>query len=743
MLAIFRVLLFSLLAMHLYAAEAPKSIEENYLIKSENEDSALFDHFQYNVNGTGSFILASDKKSFYSNELFTRHPLKQFDINSSKLIAKSDIDAYRHTYAMTVWNEYIVGRIKGKKIALFHSVNGAIQQLRSTKLSDHYIQNVFIKNKQRALIIDGNGTVFEVDELLDVKKRYQLKEMVDTEAICYDNEKDIIYYATTSNTIKAFDLTKNKVLFTSRVLVPKEDEYAKIYQLMLDQSKTSLIGGFDNKLALFDLKTQKMHFIGKHFAQVHALDISPDFKTIISTGLSGGLKVWDYATLKLKKELQVEAYGLKQSLHSSIGTVKFLDEDHFLYGSSLEGVRMAALSTNSMIRDYSAKKSKFWSKKISHKQLALISARGTIYYFDLDKARFSGVDDIPLAHIKRVISDRNKRLLLSENDGHFISLNMQSKHWKDQGLSFRDHFTARFALHPTKNSYARLSSNDVLQIFNIDTGKETFRLKNKLFDSSNVLAFLNENVILHSSGASAFTEDGDYASLKKAKPYLQFIDIKEHKIYHKKDHIDDVYSFDLSKDKKYLLTASADRAIKLWKLDLNNLENTHVIDTAYGEASEVYSARFNEKENKVVSFAKNGSIVLREIDLKQGRFGQVKALKGRLTDKSDQKRRTVNEVLDLYDLDIAFSGGLFYDDDKKLIVTDSFGNLNFIDAESGKILYRVLLFGQRDWLQIYPDGTYLSSKNGYKYLTRYNKGLVQVNDLEVKNTVILEDSEQK
>ncbi len=710
-----------------------KTIEETYLTKGEIKDKTLFNHFQYNILSSGYFILASDKKSFYTNELQSLYKLKNIDINSSKLISKSE-EIEDYIYALSSWDNYIIARLRDGKIALIESKNKKLKTRKLKKLSNETIIKAITKNSSTALIVDKTGNVFEINKELNVLKKYKLDGIDEESSICYDELNHIIYFGTKSKQIKALDLGKNKILFTSKVLLSKDDEYSKIYQLKLDKAKDKLIGGFDKNLGVFDIKSQKLSYFGSNFGSVNSLEVSPSFKYIVSTGINGGLKVWDYKTLKIKKELHVESFGLKQSLHSSINTVKFLDDDRFLYASSLEGVQLAQISTNKKIRDYSSKKRASWLKKISNDKLAIISSSGTIYNYDLKKRKFIDVDKVPLKNIYRVTSNRKNRVLFSQDDGKFILLDIKTKRWKDYGQSFREHFTAKFTLHPTQDKFARLSSNGAMQIFDMKSGKETLRIENDLFDSSDAFSFLNENFIIHSSVTSGYTKDGNYATQNKAKPYLQLIDIKNKKIYHKKEHIDVVNSFDLSKDKKYMLTASADRTIKLWKLDFKNIQNTKVLDTAYGDENEIYNVRFNDKETQIVSLGKSGTFFIRDIDLINGKFGKnIKIIKGKVSDKSIQKRRSWKEIIDFNRINISFGNGIFYDNDTKIIVKDSFGNINFYDIKSGKVLYRIVIFEQRDWLQIYPDGTYHSSKNGYKYLKN------QTYDVDVKNEIVLKN----
>ena len=705
------------------------------MIKSSITDEALFNHFQYNISNRGTFVLSSDKKSFYSNDIFSLHPVKQMDIDSSRMVLKTNAS----NRILAAWDEYVLGQKPRHTVLLLFSKD-KVKTVKTANISDKFIVKAIIKDPSTAFLIDEDGTVFEINKNLEILKRYTLEDMGEEDSICYDNTSHIMYYGSKSKQIRALDLNWNKIVFTTRPLLPLEDEYAQISHLRLLKTKDKLLGALDDKLGIFDLKTKTIQYFGENSMKVNALDISPNYKYIISTGLSGGLKIWDYDTLKPVKHLQVESVGIKQSFHCMIDTVKFLDDDRFLYASSLEGVQMAQISTNRVIRDYSDKKKSCWFKKLPGNKLAIISNSAGIYHYDLSKHKVTRIHKAPLKHIKRVLDGKNSTVLLSQNNGDFILADLNRKQWTDYNKSLREHFTAKFDLSPGLDLLARLSSTGAMQVFDIKRGREIVRIENPLFDTSELFAFLDNNTMIHSSLQSAYNEQGNYARPGEAKPYLQFIDIKNKKIYHKTSHVDVVNSYNVSKDKQYLITAGADRTIQLWTLDLNDLDHTKVVDTSYGHNCPVYDVNLSADETKMVSFGTDGSIIIREIDLKTERFGRVvNVLEGNYYDAKIQRSRTQRERDVLFSKNIQYGCGIFFDNNKRIIITDSFSNINIYDLGTGKVLFRIVILGAQDWLQIYPDGRYYSSKNGYKHFKTYENEKIKVFDMDIKGRVVLKE----
>ena len=542
------------------------------------------------------------------------------------------------------------------------------------------------------------------DEKILEKLPYKLDE---NSVWCVDRAKNIIYHSTRYNEIVAFDLQKQTQLFKTKTLF-EISEYSRITALKLGKDGSKLICGFDKNLVEFDIQTQRYKKFSEVSISVNALDISDDFHYIVATALSNGLYVYDYDTLKLIKKLETEAYGLKESLHSSINTVAFVDNDKLLYASSLEGVALLSISSGKVLRRYTEKKHSP-SFGIRGDMLYVFTTNASVYHYNLKTQKFQEVYKLPLKNIKRVVSAQGDEIMLSQRDGKFIYYDMQKNSYKDYHTSFRDHFTASFAQHPTKRWFARMSSNNALQVFDVESSKEIVRIEREFFDMPDVFSFLDEKVMIYSSDTCGFEK----------KPPLYFIDINSKRLFSKTEHLDTVLTYRKTKDSKHLLTLSYDRTLKLWDLNLKYPSHTKVLDTHYVGAIPV-SMGLSEDESKMVIATREGGVYLYALNLKTHKFGKLlKVLKGKApTGIKTQRKRTDDEQLNGWKPKntITYTNFAFYDNDTKLIMEDPFANLIFYDIKANKEIYKLLFFAQRDWVKLYPYGVFESSRNGHKYI---------------------------
>jgi len=563
----------------------------------------------------------------------------------------------------------------------------------------------------------------EDEKLLKKEMPYTLG---DDDVFCVDKKNSIIYHSTSQNQIVGFDYKHKKKIFKTKTLF-EVAKYSNIKALKLGKNAKTLIAGFDENLIVFDLDNKQVNYFGELRISVKALSLSPDFHYILASGLSGDMKVYDYENHKLLKQLHVEDYSFKDSFHASVDTIEFVDDDKFLFASSLKGVQLASVSSGKVIREYSEKKV---SPTIAVREniAYFITPNATIYKYNLKTKKFIEVYELPLKNVKRVKSDKKNTLILSQKDGKFIYYDLSTNRYKDYHTSFREHYTTSFAMHPTKKQFARVSSNNALQIFDVESGDEVLRMKNDIFDIAKVFSFLDDRIIIYSS---------NYCGFAKKAP-LQFIDTKSKRYFAKKEHLDTVMSYDITKDKKYLITASTDKTIKLWSLDLKHVDRTKVLDTLYVD-SEPSSVVLSDNEKYLLISTIKGDLYLWGTDLNKGRFTLLKhVIEGKKPTNKIQRKRTEDEMFNtgFNTKNTKYYNLRFYDNDTKIIVEDSQRNIIFYDLNSTKEIYRLLLFAQRDWVELFSDGSMKSSKNGYKYIDD------KFYDLFVKDELVLYDTNE-
>ena len=621
----------------------------------------LFNSQDFEVNNYGEFVLAQDKKSFYSLEPFSLYQIKQIDINTTKVIAK-----YRR------------------------------------------YKDIDLESKDEKL----------------VKKLF--KKLYDYNFVyCVDRQNHLVYYANDKNKIVAYDYKAKKDIFVSKTLVEVK-KYSKIKVIKLMKDKKRLIVGLDKSLAVFDTKTKYLQYFGDVSISVSSLDIFPNFKYIAVSGLSGDMKIYDYDTLEFLKKLQVFSVGFKESFHTDIKTIKFIDDDKFLYASSLEGVQLASVSSGKVIRKYKEHKLSPMIG-IRKNRAYFITSEAKVYQYNLKKGKFIEVYALPLQNVKRVVSN-GKTMLISQRDGKFIWYDLKLNRYKDYHTLFRDHYTASYDFHPSKLQFARVSSNHAMQIFDINSGKEIVRIENKIFDIAEIFSFLDDDVMIYSS---------NYCGYDKKEPFV-LINTKRKKLHFYKGHLDTIVSYQLSNDKHYLITASSDRTIKLWKIDLKKFKIKE-LDTLH-TGNIPYSTSLSDNEKSLAVSSEKGDLYIYGVDFKKQRFTKLKkVLEGKRPFKTSQRKRSENEQFNtgFNTLNTMYYNLRFYDNDTKLIAENHQRNFIVYDLKSSKKLYKLLFFNQRDWVKLYPDGSYESSKNGYKYIDKkfYN--------IFVEDKKVLQDSTSK
>ena len=450
----------------------------------------------------------------------------------------------------------------------------------------------------------------------------------------------------------------------------------------------------DKKLIFYDFKNRKINMSVDIKDEIISFDMTKDGKYVLS-GTNNGINLWEVATGKKIKTFKYDKRYSTTDIHISSDGKKALI-------STFGGDFCIDIFTGKVLKKFASDYTK--AKFVDNNTIALNSYE-EINFWNIKSKKYTKKIK---TNLQAIDVNNKKNLILCIYDTKMELFDFKSN---KRLQKFSSYAVKEYDLKLDKSGrYIQTTSNDfssVGYLWDLTMGKKVKpKIKNLRFVQSDI------------------ESDYNYIVLKKKQKVIKKF----------KGHTDKVNSVYFSPDKKYIISSSRDKTIKIW--DAKTLKEIHSFTYKYS----MYDAVFTPDGQKILVAGISGIFLydfktkkqLKKFDVYTSADKEVhndgNILKISPDGKSFAVARLSSGEIDIWDIEtgklietlkghINEVNSMAYSPDGKFLYSASDDRtIKIWDVKKAKEMLTMVSFSDGEWVAIRPDGYFNASKNGAKHI---------------------------